>query len=124
MRKNLFQLGQFMLHSRGTSEWKIDCEEGLVDEDLQMLAHVVSKHFKFCHVVGVPEGGLKFADALRSYATTNAKDPVLIVDDVLTTGASMNSARRNLGKNVIGVVIFARGDPADWITPIFKTELL
>jgi hypoxanthine-guanine phosphoribosyltransferase len=124
MRKNLFQLGQFMLHSRGTSEWKIDCEEGLVDEDLQMLAHVVSKHFKFCHVVGVPEGGLKFADALRPYATTNAKDPILIVDDVLTTGASMSAAKREFGENVIGVVIFSRGDSLDWVTPIFQTGLL
>ena len=124
MRKNLFQLGKFMLHSRGTSEWKIDCEEGLVDEDLQMLAHVVSKHFKFCHVVGVPEGGLKFADALRPYATTNAKDPILIVDDVLTTGASMSAAKREFGENVIGVVIFSRGDSLDWVTPIFQTGLL
>lgn len=126
MSKNLFQLGQFFLHSRGTSEWKIDCEKGLVDEDLQMLAHVVSKHFKFCHVVGVPEGGLRFADALRSYATTNVKDPVLIVDDVLTTGSSMTVARKNLGENsnVIGVVIFSRGKSLDWVTPIFQTELL
>lgn len=112
-----------MFHSRGTSEWKIDCD-ALADEDLKMLAHVVSKHFKFCHVVGVPEGGLKFADALRPYATTNSKDPVLIVDDVLTTGASMSAAKREFGENVIGVVIFSRGDSLDWITPIFQTGLL
>lgn len=125
MSKNLFQLGQFFLHSRGTSEWKIDCD-ALTDEDLRALTHIVSTHFKFCHVVGVPEGGLRFADALRSYATTNVKDPVLIVDDVLTTGSSMTAARKNLGENsnVIGVVIFSRGKSLDWVTPIFQTELL
>lgn len=114
-----------MLHSRGTSEWKIDCD-ALTDEDIKMFAHVISKHFTFCHVVGVPEGGLKFAEALRGYASINTKDPVLIVDDVLTTSASMNGARRDIGENanVIGVVIFARGSTPDWVTPIFKTELL
>lgn len=114
-----------MLHSRGTTEWKIDCD-ALTDEDIEMLAHVVSKHFTFCHVVGVPEGGLKFADALRPYATSNAKDSVLIVDDVLTTGSSMTNARRDLGENanVKGVVIFSRSKCPDWITPIFTTGLL
>jgi hypothetical protein len=50
--------------------------------------------------------------------------PHLIVDDVLTTGASMEAARAKLwpGSLPLGVVIFARGPCPDWVWPIFRLD--
>lgn len=50
---------------------------------------------------------------------------LLIVDDVLTTGRSMEDARRANSAyrhmdDVIGAVIFARAKPAPWIKPVFQ----
>ena len=48
----------------------------------------------------------------------------LIVDDVLTTGKSMNEIYEHLhtkhDKKTKGVVVFARSGCPDWITPIFQ----
>lgn len=73
-------------------------------------------------VVGIPRGGLRFAAALRPYAVLHS-DTVLIVDDVLTTGASMKemrSLKESQGYHTIGLVIFARKQPPTWVEPIFR----
>ncbi|KKL20362.1 hypothetical protein LCGC14_2456230, partial [marine sediment metagenome] len=46
---------------------------------------------------------------------------LLIVDDVLTTGASMEKQRAGR-TNTIGAVIFARGDCPAWVKPLFAME--
>lgn len=120
-RATLFVDGEFTAHSGDTLPFKIDCD-ALTDTDLATLAADVSRRFpRFRSVKGVPRGGVRFAGALRRYATGSQLDPALIVDDVLTTGASMEQAREGVGRDVFGIVIFARGPCPDWITPLLTT---
>jgi len=122
---NLFKKGEIKLHSGKVSNFKIECD-ALSSDDLDTLAYLVSKRIKFMMVDGVPRGGLKFAEALGKYKSKAG--PVLIVDDVLTTGNSMNEERQraanllglNSKEDFKGVVIFARGKCPKWVTPIFQ----
>ena len=118
----IFVDGDFTAHSGGTLGFKIECDV-LSAADLATLARQFSNSTQFGAVVSVPRGGDRFADALRKYCTSG---PTLIVDDVLTTGRSMEQAAKNLvlggfPGSVIGVVIFARGSCPKWITPLFRT---
>lgn len=111
--RRLFNIQPFVSHSGLKLDWKIDCD-ALGAEDLMALAKLISRRFKFGSVLGIPTGGVGLAFALKPYITVG---PRLIVDDVLTTGASMEEAHTL--PDDIGVVIFARGPHSDWITPIF-----
>jgi len=111
---NLFQLGSFVLNSGRPADFKIE-SDALTDDDWKCLAYLLSKRVApFGSVEGVPRGGLKLAGYLKEYAT---EGPVLIVDDVLTTGGSMDRVRA--GRTANGAVVFARGVTPDWITPLF-----
>src|SRR5688572_33099410 len=97
---SLFQSGKFHLHSGAVAHWKIDCD-ALTDDDLATLAEMAAPFVLngFGSVEGVPKGGLRFArhfSHLRGHT-----DRVLIVDDVLTTGKSMEEQRS--GRDAIGV---------------------
>lgn len=119
---NLFQIGSFTLHSGQESNFKIECD-ALADLDWGTLAYIVSSKFRFSNVIGIPRGGLDFAEALKPYASNKDDEPWLIVDDVLNTGGSMQEGKDNLkglGKDAIGVVVFARGSCPEWIHPIFQ----
>ena len=115
---NLFQLGQFVLNSGVTSQWKIECD-ALTDSDIETIASMlVPLLWEFSHVEGVPRGGERLAEALRVHQTPG-KGGLLIVDDVLTTGGSMDRWR-NDRMEAQGAVIFARQLPKRWITPLFQ----
>ena len=123
---NLFQQGDFRLHSGDPSPFKVDCD-ALTPEDWATLAAMVAQHTSFSEVVGVPQGGLPFAEALQQYADHDTDDPhLLIVDDVLTTGTSMQEVRDAFDPSghgsISGVVVFARGECPAWIHPIFKMD--
>lgn len=49
---NLFQTGNFKLHSGKTSNFKIECD-ALTDEDLETFAKLISEEFNFCATIGV-----------------------------------------------------------------------
>ncbi len=116
-RRHLFVDGEFIAHSGGTLQMKIECD-ALTDESIDALAKKIARTVPaFGAVHGIPRGGLRLAAALRPLS--HMSGPTLIVDDVLTTGASMEEARKSFGGEVIGVVIFARGPWADWITPLW-----
>lgn len=122
--QNLFQLGDFTLAGGTRSGWKIDCD-ALTDGDWRALAEMVRLLAgPYRAVVGVPRGGLALAKHLEPFA--GLAGPLLIVDDVLTTGGSMERAKvesAGLGrheKDVIGVVVFARGQCPYWVRPLFK----
>lgn len=113
----LFQLGDFTLHGGERAGWKIDCD-ALTPIDWQALAQMLADLLPpFGTVEGVPRGGCKLAAALREHASVDS-GPLLIVDDVLTTGASLEAQRA--GRHALGAVIFARGVCPAWVTPLFQ----
>jgi hypothetical protein len=91
----------------------------MTPEDWACLAHIVTRTTNFKEVIGVPSGGLAFAEALKPYCTPDAHY-TLIVDDVLTTGGSMQEAARNVEGPVGGIVVFSRTPLVpNWIFPIW-----
>lgn len=124
---SLFQLGDFTLNSGEKSVFKIDCD-ALTGHDLIALALMASKVLgpfrRFGKVVSVPKGGDQLAALMEGYVTAG-HPATLIVDDVLTTGGSMNRAREKLndqGVGVFGLVIFARGHCPSWVEPLFQMD--
>jgi hypothetical protein len=117
-RLGLFTLGFFTLHSGEHSPYKIDCDF-LTDNDIETLAYMLKRRLPvFGSVEGVPTGGLRLAEALRKYQRPVGA-PLLIVDDVYTTGGSMEAHRG--GREAIGAVIFARKPLThSWVTALFS----
>lgn len=118
---NLFQRKTFTTHSGKVAHYKIECD-ALTDEDIETLAWLISKRGDIKEVHGIPRGGDRLAAALRKYCTPSGV--TLIVDDVLTTGKSMEVARAKIGQYAVGVVIFARASCPSWIQPLFKNEFI
>ncbi len=81
----------FVTHSGAPSDFKIACD-ALTDEELETFAVLISKRFRFGRVHGIPRGGWPIANALQKYCTRFAGGR-LIVDDVLSTGRSMEGER-------------------------------
>lgn len=120
---SLFIRKDFISHAGKPLDFKIECDN-LTDEDIETLAYIASRRILFRDVIGIPRGGLRLAKALEQYKTIGSKieHPILLVDDVLTTGGSMNLHKINLYPNEVkGLVIFARDENKvpDWVTPIF-----
>lgn len=120
---NLFMAGDFTLRSGEKSKWKLELD-ALTKEDWAGLAVMAVEILPpFQAVLGVPRGGIPFADALRRYQTERAEDPVLIAEDVCTTGGSMERfAHGALTKDqrVVGVCVFARHVKwPTWVFPLF-----
>lgn len=121
MTTDLFNIGHHVLHSGFRSLLKIDCD-ALNDTEIYALALCVANAVpEFGEVAGVPTGGTRLAQNLKLFATPEV-DRLLIVDDVLTTGASIIDIYRqehDLWAETIGAVLFARGPCPSWVTPIF-----
>ncbi len=121
----IFQSGDFTLSSGAVSSFKIDCD-AFNDADLKTLAALIAKLVgPFGYVRGVPTGGLRLADALKKHQIDDR--PFLIVDDVLTTGVSMDKKRTELmtfwdepESSFVGAVVFARGPCLSWIKAVFQ----
>lgn len=106
---SLFQQGSFSFSSGQRSTWKVECDQ-LNKEDWAVLAELAVAILKpFGSVYPVLRGGTPFAIALEPYVTNG---PVLVVDDVYTTGASMErtgmAVTQLSGKAPLGIVAFAR----------------
>jgi hypothetical protein len=115
----LFETKDFTMHSGQKGIWKIDCDN-LSDEDLKTLAKLIADKIWFSEVYGIPTGGERLAYALEPYRKDDGC--FLIVDDVVTTGRSMNEARKHFGRlNTTGVAIFSRKklDDYHWIKAVF-----
>jgi len=117
---SMLQCKKFRSHSGIELDFKIDCDY-LTDSDVECIARLIAKTTKFGHVYGIPRGGTRLADALETYRDRYV-NTVLIVDDVLTTGQSMEEARKRfeVDKNdIIGWVIFARKKSPEWVNAVF-----
>ncbi len=133
---NLFNFAEFVLSSGKKSKVKIDCD-ALSDKDINTLAEMIRVLVgqPFGSVEGIPQGGLKLAEALREFATDGAH---LIVDDVFTTGGSIQRQRQNRASGlpygqlpledpncqIIGAVIFTRGKlpESGWVKAIWHMD--
>lgn len=119
---NLFRLGEFTLSSGRLSRFKIDCDV-LADADLEALALMLSGVVDaFAFAIGVPTGGERLAQALNRKHRMGGSTTLLLVDDVLTTGESLNKMKHLFDSSVKvkGAVLFARGKCPDWVTPLFR----
>lgn len=112
----LFVDSEFTGHAGGKLKFKIECD-ALSDEDIETIASIIARSYTFRSVHGIPRGGLRLAKALQKHCS--AEGSVLIVDDVLTSGASMEEAKKKIG-SAIGIVIFARGIRPNWVKAVFE----
>jgi len=129
LKMNLFQLGNFTLASGKTSRFKIECDN-LTDDDWECLAWMLFQTLpSFGDVKGVPTGGLKLAEKMEKYRSTSwtiGGVELLIVDDVYTTGGSINAYRLSMAgtyKSIGGAVVFARSTPESWIESLFVCSI-
>ena len=122
----LFIEKEFIGHSGGQLHWKIEMDS-LTDAEWKCIARMIMEHEKrfIQAAIGIPRGGLKLGQYLNEYATHNSNDPYLLVDDVLTTGGSMEEYKKEhfKDKNVIGWVVFSRTKPASWINALFQMPI-
>lgn len=117
---DLFQTGKFTLHSDDKRDWKIECD-ALSEREWATIAWMMFPHLAaFGKVIGVPRGGHALARALGPYVMSGCK--TLLVDDVLTTGQSMEHARM-LYPGAHGAVVFATCKPPDWVSVLFQMRL-
>lgn len=124
----MFQDGKFTSHSGLELDYKLECDS-LTDADWKCIAELVARKVQFKRVVGIPTGGTKLATLLMRHAHEirlgSSDGPVLVVDDVLTTGDSFREAKARLvaegenSNNIVGVVLYARGPCPWWVTPVF-----
>ena len=120
---NLFVEETFVGHSGGTLHWKIEMDT-LTDVEWKCIAKMIMEYETrpFQAAIGIPRGGLTLSMYLNDYSTQNPKDPYLIVDDVLTTGGSMEEFKKEhfINRRTIGWVVFSRTKPAGWIRSLFQ----
>ena len=121
----LFQEQDFVGHSGDPLTWKIECD-ALFPTEWKCIAKMIMEHEKrpFQSAIGIPRGGVKLGKLLNLHGTGKREDPVCIVDDVLTTGGSMEEFKikrqwRNPSK-YIGWVVFSRNRPPDWVRVLFQ----
>ena len=107
----LFVDEEFTSHAGLSLSWKIEMD-ALYVSDWRCLAKIILEYETrpFRKAVGIPRGGKRLGDILNESATGNPDDPVLIVDDVYTTGTSFREyiEENYPDDNVICWVVFAR----------------
>ena len=121
---NLFKSGDFVSHSGLKLKWKIECD-ALSDPEWFTISQMIMETTPpFKEAIGIPRGGVKLGNLLNQYGTGKREDPILLVDDVLTTGDSMEEFKRTRQwrdpSKYIGWVVFARTAPPDWVNVLFQ----
>jgi len=119
----LFVDEKFISHAGLKLAWKIEMD-ALYVSDWRCLTKIILEYETrpFCKAVGIPRGGARLGNMLNESATGNPNDPVLIVDDVYTTGTSFKNfiAENYPDEDVICWAIFARDVVTDPINILFQ----
>ena len=119
---DLFQRVDFTSHAGLDLSWKIEMD-ALSENEWKCIAHMIMELSQpFQAAIGIPRGGLKLSGYLHEYSTQNPADPYLIVDDVMTTGGSIEEYKKEhfSDKYVIGCVFFARSHVPIWCDALFR----
>lgn len=119
----MFKDKKFISRSGKRLKFKIECDS-LAFEDIRVFTKIITGNFTY-KSVDMPETGCSPLQLLKHVlelkTSKDGEFDVLIIDDVFTTGNSMEDVKkRHKGKNIIGVVLFSRGKCPKWITPIFE----
>lgn len=118
----MFKQGNFILASGKQSDWKIELDN-FDEDDWNTLAYLINQRIvRFGRVLGVPTGGYALASALKQYATDDPSHPTLVVDDVFTTGGSIERFISSLNERndpYLVWVVFARKPPPPNINALF-----
>ena len=122
---DLFQSVNFKSHSGLNLTWKIEMD-ALSEQDWFTIKKMIMEITPpFREAVGIARGGVKLGDLLNEHATGKEGDPICIVDDVLTTGGSMEYFLTQYQRNrrpftAIGWVVFARTQCPPWVKALFQ----
>lgn len=109
-------------HSRTGLE--IDCD-ALTDKDIDAAASFIASMVDCRFMVqDISQGGCRLAAALEKYDDAQAPFVILLIDEVLVTASSMNAAKdaqppQVHPDDVVGWVIFARGELPSWVNAMF-----
>ena len=118
----LFQDGDFISHAGLQLAWKIECDAITTDE-WRCLAKMIMDYQKgpFSRAEGIPRGGVPLGEALNEYGTGNPHHPVLIADDVYTTGTSFREyiEEHYKDQHVIQWCVFARRHTENGVKALF-----
>ena len=122
---HLFQSIDFTSHSGLDLSWKIEMDALSDPEWFTIKKMIMELTPPFKEAVGIPTGGSKLGNLLNEHGTGKEEDPICIVDDVLTTGESMEYFLTQYQRNrkpftAIGWVVFARGQCPGWVTSLFQ----
>jgi|TARA_B110001454_G_C12652531_1_gene406044 hypothetical protein len=122
---DLFKSIDFKSHSGLDLSWKIEMDVLSDSEWFTIKKMIIELTPPFKEAVGIPTGGSKLGDLLNEHGTGKEEDPICIVDDVLTTGESMEYFLTQYQRNrrpftAIGWVVFARGQCPGWVTSLFQ----
>ena len=125
---HLFQSIDFTSHSGLDLSWKIEMDALSDPEWFTIKKMIMELTPPFKEAVGIPTGGSKLGDLLNEHGTGKEDDPICIVDDVLTTGESMEYFLTQYQRNrkpftAIGWVVFARGQCPGWVTSLFQMPI-
>ena len=121
---NLFQTVNFKSHAGLDLTWKIEMDALTAPEWYTIKCMILDLSAPFREAIGIPRGGTKLGQLLNQHGTGKKLDPILIVDDVLTTGVSMIEYKRQRAfrnpTQYIGWVVFARNKTPDWCRALFQ----
>jgi len=119
----LFVDEEFTSHAGLRLGWKIEMD-ALDEDDWRCLAKMILEYETrpFREAVGIPRGGKLLGDILNESSTGNPDDPVLIVDDVYTTGTSFREfiSENYLVTPVICWAVFARDVVSSNVNVLFQ----
>ena len=119
----LFVDEEFTSHAGLQLGWKIEMD-ALYENDWRCLAKMILEYETrpFREAVGIPRGGKRLGDILNESSTGNPDDPVLIFDDVYTTGTSFKEfiAENYLVTPVICWAVFARDVVSSNVNVLFQ----